>query len=55
MYKKLQAKNLLCTGCGACANKCANDAIEYIYNYVLYVCKVTKYICNGKVFSNKNL
>lgn len=33
MYKKLQAKNLLCTGCGACANKCANDAIEYIYNY----------------------
>lgn len=33
MYKKLQAKNLLCTGCGACVNKCANDAIEYIYNY----------------------
>lgn len=33
MYKKFQAKNLLCTGCGACVNKCANDAIEYIYNY----------------------
>ena len=33
MYRKLEAKDLLCTGCGACVNKCANDAIEYIYNY----------------------
>ena len=33
MYRKLDAKDLLCTGCGACVNKCANDAIEYIYNY----------------------
>lgn len=29
MYKKLMAKNLLCTGCGACINKCTNSAIEY--------------------------
>ena len=33
MYKKLQAKNLLCTGCGACVYMCANDAFEYIYYY----------------------
>ena len=33
MYRKLEASHLSCTGCGACVNKCANDAIEYIYNY----------------------
>lgn len=32
MYQKLLAKNLLCTGCGACINKCVSNAIEYIYD-----------------------